>query len=149
MRRITAIALLMPILVACQNSPPPQAQKSRVPSPSASLTSDKFSTGGDADDDPCTRVVSSIGYAGLLLLPAGKEDEQNFENAVLGRLAELRGIVREFGPRLPGGLRGEAESVEKATQGLAKADTPRKTQVAFLKDYRAAADRIVQGCKTS
>ncbi|MFI6497656.1 hypothetical protein [Nonomuraea typhae] len=139
----------MPILVACQTSPPPQARKSQAASPPASTTPDKFSTGGDADDDPCTRVVSSIGYAGLLLLPAGKEDGQNFENAVLGRLAELRGIVQEFGPRLPGRLKDEAEAVEKATHGLAKADTPRKTQVALLKDYRAAADRIVRGCTTS
>ncbi|MFI6905570.1 hypothetical protein ACIBKY_30205 [Nonomuraea sp. NPDC050394] len=131
----------MPMLVACQNSPP--AQKTQAaPSETA-----KYSTGGDPDDDPCTRVVSSIGYAGLLLLPAGREDEQNFENAVLGRLAELRGMVQEFGPRLPQVLRDEAEKVEKATKGLSSAQTPRKRQVALLKDYRAAADRIVEGCK--
>lgn len=138
-RRIAALALLLPLVVACQNGGTPQQTK-------AATQTSKYSTGGDAADDPCKRVVSAIGYAGLMLKPAGHEDEQNFENAVIGRLAELRGITQEFGPRLPEGLVAAARTVEETTHGLAKADTPRKRQVALLKKYRAAAGQIVAGC---
>ncbi|MFI7634590.1 hypothetical protein [Nonomuraea sp. NPDC049400] len=107
----------------------------------------KYSTGGDPTDDPCARVVSAIGYAGLLLEPKGQEDRQNFEDALIGRLAEARGITLEYGDRLPQSLHGAAERVKTATGGLSKGDLPRERQVALLKQYRVAADEIVAGCK--
>ncbi|MFI7124322.1 hypothetical protein ACIBQ1_01425 [Nonomuraea sp. NPDC050153] len=107
----------------------------------------KYSTGGDATDSPCARVVSAIGYANLMLRPKGQEDRQYFEDAVIGRLAELRGITLEFGDRLPDSLKGAVQTIETTTAGLAKNDVPRARQVALLKQYRVAADQIVAGCK--
>ncbi|WP_327085736.1 hypothetical protein OIE66_25730 [Nonomuraea sp. NBC_01738] len=144
MRRITALALLIPLVAACQNAPAPV--KTRAAPPTVTKTAAKYSTGGDTDDDPCTRVVSAIGYAGLMLGPEGRENSQKFENALLGRLAELRGITQEFGSRLPEGLRADAQEVEETTHGLARADVPHARQVKLLKQYRSAADRIVAGC---
>ncbi|MEU8249202.1 hypothetical protein [Nonomuraea sp. NPDC048916] len=131
MRRFAALALLLPLLAGCQQSAAHTAQ---------------YSTGGDPADDPCSRVVSAIGYADLLLRPRGEEDEQNFEDAVLGRLAEARGITLQYGPALPDTLRTAVQTVKDTTAGLAKADVPRERQVALLKDYRAAADQIEAGC---
>jgi hypothetical protein len=129
--RFATLALLVPLLLAgCQDSP----------------SQERYSTGGDATDSPCARVVSSIGYAGLMLEPKGREERQNFEDAVIGRLAEVRGITLEFGPRLPGALQDAVKAVETATAGLSRNDVPRERQVALLKEYRAAADRIVAGC---
>ncbi|QYC40767.1 hypothetical protein Nocox_15765 [Nonomuraea coxensis DSM 45129] len=107
----------------------------------------KYSTGGDPADSPCARVVSAIGYANLLLEPKGQEDRQRFEDAVIGRLAEARGITLQFGPRLPASVKGDVAALESATTGLARNDVPRERQVALLRDYRAAADRIVAGCR--
>ncbi|NUW39746.1 hypothetical protein [Nonomuraea rhodomycinica] len=135
MRRIVVTTLLVPllsILAACQNTP--------------AATAGRYSTGGDPTDDPCARVVSAIGYADLLLRPRGQEDEQYFEDAVLGRLAEARGITLQYGPALPGSLAPAVKDVEAATAGLSRADVPRARQVELLKRYRAAADRIRAGC---
>jgi hypothetical protein len=130
--RLATVALVLPlVLVGCQES---------------ASSSAKYSTGGDPTDDPCARVVSAIGYAGLMLEPRGQEDRQNFEDAVIGRLAEAHGITREFADRLPGSLRPAAETVELTTARLSKSDVPRERQVALLKQYRAAADQIVAGC---
>ncbi|MGN9839373.1 hypothetical protein ACTMTI_14755 [Nonomuraea sp. H19] len=132
MKRLATVALILPVLlVGCQEN--------------ASSTA-KYSTGGDPADDPCARVVSAIGYAGLMLEPKGQEDRQNFEDAVIGRLAEARGITLEYGGRLPGSLQGAVERVKTATAGLSRNDVPRERQVALLKQYRAAADEIVAGC---
>jgi hypothetical protein len=131
-RRIATLALLLPILVGCQHT---------------AASAAKYSTGGDPADAPCARVVSAIGYAGLLLGPRGEEDAQNFENALLGRLAELRGITLEFGDRLPDSLAQDVQTVKTTTAGLARADVPRARQVALLKQYRVAADRIEAGCR--
>ncbi|MEW9548562.1 hypothetical protein [Nonomuraea sp. NPDC050783] len=106
----------------------------------------RYSTGGDPTDSPCARVVSAIGYAGLMLEPKGQEERQYFEDAVIGRLAEARGIVLQFGDRLPASLQGAVATVKATTAGLARNDVPRERQVALLKQYRAAADRIVAGC---
>jgi hypothetical protein len=131
-RRSAAVALLLPALLAgCQEG----ASSAR-----------KYSTGGDPADSPCDRVVSAIGYAGLMLEPKGQEERQIFEDAVIGRLAEAHGITMEFGDRLPGSLRAAAETVKSTTAALSKSDVPRQRQVALLKQYRAAADRIVAGC---
>jgi hypothetical protein len=81
-----------------------------------------------------------------MLEPKGQEERQNFEDAVIGRLAEAHGITMEFGDRLPGSLRAAAETVKSTTAALSKSDVPRQRQVALLKQYRAAADRIVAGC---
>ncbi|MCK2220933.1 hypothetical protein MF672_045080 [Actinomadura sp. ATCC 31491] len=106
----------------------------------------RYSTGGDPTDSPCARVVSAIGYADLLLKPRGQEDRQYFEDAVVGRLAEARGITLQFGDRLPASLKDAVSTVESTTAGLARNDVPHERQVALLKQYRAAADRIVAGC---
>ncbi|MBT2228671.1 hypothetical protein [Nonomuraea sp. NEAU-A123] len=131
MRRLATIALLLPILVGCQHT---------------AASAGRYSTGGDPTDDPCARVVSAIGYAGLMLKPRGQEDSQNFEDAVLGRLAEVRGITLQFGERLPQSLGTAVHTVESTTAGLSRADVPRERQVALLKKYRVAADEITAGC---
>lgn len=131
-RRFAAVALILPALLAgCQEG---------------ASSAQKYSTGGDPADSPCDRVVSALGYAGLMLEPRGQEERQNFEDAVLGRLAEANGITREFGDRLPGSLRDAAETVKSTTAALSKSGVPRERQVALLKQYRAAADRIVAEC---
>ncbi|AQZ64739.1 unnamed protein product [[Actinomadura] parvosata subsp. kistnae] len=136
MKRSATIALILPVLlvlfVGCQEG---------------ASSAQKYSTGGDPTDRPCDRVVSAIGYADLILEPRGQEDRQNFEDAVIGRLAEANGITREFGPRLPDALRPAAETVKQTTAALSKSDVPRQRQVALLRQYRAAADRIVAGCR--
>ncbi|MET7459935.1 hypothetical protein [Nonomuraea sp. NPDC005501] len=134
-RRVAATALLVPflsIVAACQHTP--------------AASAGRYSTGGDPTDDPCARVVSAIGYADLLLKPRGQEDDQYFEDAVLGRLAEARGITLQYGPALPDSLAPAVRDVETATAGLSRADVPRPRKVALLKQYRAAADRIKTGC---
>ncbi|MBF8190537.1 hypothetical protein ITP53_33460 [Nonomuraea sp. K274] len=132
MKRIATTALLLTaLLTACQDD---------------AASAPKYSTGGDPTDSPCARVVSAIGYAGLMLEPKGQEDGQNFEDALIGRLAEARGITLEFGDRLPGSLRQPVETVKTTTAGLSRNDVPRERQVALLKRYRVAADAIVAGC---
>ncbi|TDD47101.1 hypothetical protein E1286_18770 [Nonomuraea terrae] len=132
MNRFAIVALILPVLLAgCQED----ASSAR-----------KYSTGGDPTDSPCARVVSIIGYADLLLEPKGEEERQDFEDAVLGRMAEVRGTTQEFGGRLPGALQDAVQAVETTTQGLSRSDVPHERQVALLKRYRAAADRIVAGC---
>ncbi|MFG1701947.1 hypothetical protein ACFLIM_02030 [Nonomuraea sp. M3C6] len=133
MKRLAAVALMLPILlVGCQDN---------------ASSAEKYSTGGDPTDSPCARVVSAIGYAGLMLKPKGQEDQQYFEDALIGRLAEARGITLEFGDRLPDSLHGAVETVKTTTAGLSRNDVPRERQVALLKQYRVAADQIVAGCK--
>jgi hypothetical protein len=39
------------------------------------------------------------------------------------------------------------ETVRTTTAGLSRNDVPRERQVALLKRYRQAADRIVAGCR--
>lgn len=129
--RFAAIALMLPVLAACQQTP---------------ASGGTYSTGGDPTDSPCARVVSAIGYAGLLLEPEGREQAQNFEDALLGRLAEVRGITLQFGPRLPSSLAPAVRTVLTATEGLARGDVPKQRQVALLKRYRAAAGQITRGC---
>jgi hypothetical protein len=132
-KRLATIALMLPVLlVGCQDD---------------ASSAEKYSTGGDATDSPCARVVSSIGYAGLMLKPKGQEDQQYFEDAVIGRLAEVRGITLQFGGRLPQSLQGAVETVKTTTAGLSRNDVPRERQVTLLKQYRVAADAIVAGCK--
>ncbi|MGP3915285.1 hypothetical protein [Nonomuraea sp. 10N515B] len=138
MKRLAAVALMLPVLlVGCQDDESPRNQTG----------AQQYSTGGDPADSPCARVVSAIGYAGLMLEPRGQEDRQHFEDALIGRLAEARGITLQFGDRLPGSLSGAVETVKTTTAGLSRNDVPRERQVALLKRYRAAADRIVAGCE--
>ncbi|MEV0389968.1 hypothetical protein [Nonomuraea sp. NPDC050643] len=132
MKRLATVALMLPVLLAgCQDDASP---------------AERYSTGGDSTDSPCARVVSSIGYAGLMLEPKGREDRQNFEDALIGRLAEVRGVTLQFGARLPDSLQRATETVLGATAGLSRNNVPRERQVALLKQYRAAADQIVAGC---
>ncbi|MER6583758.1 hypothetical protein [Nonomuraea sp. NPDC001023] len=132
MKRMLTVALVLPVLlVGCQED---------------ASSAQRYSTGGDPTDSPCARVVSAIGYAGLMLKPKGQEEQQYFEDAVIGRLAELRGITLQFGDRLPASLHDAVQSVEAATAGLSRNDVPHARQVALLRQYRAAADQIVAGC---
>ncbi|TMR21203.1 hypothetical protein ETD86_16035 [Nonomuraea turkmeniaca] len=128
MRRFAAVALIL--VAGCSPAP----------------AREQYSTGGDPSDSPCARVVSAIGYANLMLEPKGREERQHFEDAVIGRLAEARGITLQFGDRLPASLKGAVETVRTTTAGLSRNDVPRERQVALLKQYRAAADQIVAGC---
>ncbi|MBB6343896.1 hypothetical protein AB0C18_29480 [Nonomuraea muscovyensis] len=130
-RRLSVLVLMLPLLTACQNSP---------------ATAGRYSTGGDPSDDPCARVVSAIGYADLLLEPRGAEEAQNFESAVLGRLAEARGVTLQYGPALPPSLAPAVRALETSTSGLSRADVPRERQVRLLREYRAAAEQIRTGC---
>ncbi|NUP65952.1 MAG: hypothetical protein HOW71_27720 [Nonomuraea sp.] len=133
MKRLATVALLLPVLLAgCQED---------------ASSAQKYSTGGDPADSPCARVVSAIGYAGLMLKPKGQEEQQYFEDAVIGRLAELRGITLQFGDRLPASLHPAVETVKTVTAGLSRNDVPHERQVALLKQYRVAADQIVAGCE--
>ncbi|NUP79111.1 MAG: hypothetical protein HOV96_16365 [Nonomuraea sp.] len=133
MKRLATVALLLPVLLAgCQED---------------ASSAQKYSTGGDPADSPCARVVSAIGYAGLMLKPKGQEEQQHFEDAVIGRLAELRGITLQFGDRLPASLHPAVETVKTVTAGLSRNDVPHERQVALLKQYRVAADQIVAGCE--
>ncbi|TYB54168.1 hypothetical protein FXF51_48225 [Nonomuraea sp. PA05] len=133
MKRSATIALILPaLLVGCQEG---------------ASSSQKFSTGGDPTDSPCDRVVSAIGYAGLMLEPKGQEDRQNFEDALIGRLAEVHGITLQFGPGLPGSLQEDVRTVKETTAGLSRNGVPKERQVALLRQYRAAADRIEAGCE--
>ncbi|WP_188194989.1 hypothetical protein [Nonomuraea sp. SYSU D8015] len=133
MKRFATLALIVPLLlVGCQDD---------------ASSEQKFSTGGDPADSPCARVVSAIGYAELMLEPKGQEERQNFEDAVISRLAEAYGITLEFGDRLPRSLSGAVETVKRTTKSLSKTDVPRERQVALLKEYRTAAGQIVAGCK--
>ncbi|MFI6484360.1 hypothetical protein ACIBH1_41015 [Nonomuraea sp. NPDC050663] len=127
MRSFLALAVLV-LLAGCQSEPPP-----------------KYSSNNNTDS-PCARVVSAIGYAELMLEPKGREESQNFEAAVLGRIAETRGINAEFGGRLPAGAQAAAGEVERTAAGLATADIPRDRQVELLKRYRAATDEIRKHC---
>ncbi|HEX4812462.1 MAG TPA: hypothetical protein VFV66_06880 [Nonomuraea sp.] len=138
MKRLATVALIVPVLLAgCQAAERPQPERSAA---------QQYSTGGDAADSPCTRVVSALGYAGLMLEPKGREDHQNFEDAVIGRLAEARGITLQFGDRLPASLKEAVETVRTTTAGLSRNDVPRARQVELLRQYRMAADAIVAGC---
>jgi hypothetical protein len=131
-KRLATVALIIPVLLGgCQEDASSAA---------------KYSTGGDPADSPCTRVVSAIGYVNLMLRPKGQEDRQYFEDAVTGRLAELRGITLQFGDRLPESLQTAVEGIKAATAGLSRNDVPHERQVALLKQYRVAADEIVAGC---
>ncbi|MGW0802858.1 hypothetical protein [Nonomuraea sp. NPDC002799] len=133
MKRLTALAFMIPLLLAgCQDDASP---------------AQKYSTGGDPGDSPCARVVSAIGYAGLMLRPKGEEDRQHFEDALTGRLAEVRGITLQFGGRLPSGLQGAVQTVMTTTEGLSRNDVPRDRAVSLLKRYRVAADEVVAGCR--
>lgn len=132
-KRLATVALILPVLlVGCQED---------------ASSAQKYSTGGDPTDSPCARVVSAIGYANLMLKPKGQEEQQHFEDAVIGRLAELRGITLQFGDRLPASLEPAVETVRTVTAGLSRNDVPRERQVALLKQYRVAADQIVAGCE--
>ncbi|MFI7704797.1 hypothetical protein [Nonomuraea sp. NPDC049480] len=130
---MATVALILPVLlVGCQDD---------------ASSAEKYSTGGDPTDSPCARVVSAIGYAELMLQPKGQEERQNFEDAVISRLAESYGITLEFGDRLPRSLSGAVETVKRTGKALSRNDVPRERQVTLLKEYRAAADQIVAGCK--
>ncbi|WP_432932614.1 hypothetical protein ACQPZZ_15375 [Microbispora sp. CA-135349] len=134
-----ALALLA--LAACGSPALPPA-----PSPSSSA---HFLVGADFGDDPCARIVSAIGYAEPLLVPAGEEDTQKFGEGVRGRLAYVHGVVLEYGPRLPRELLPYEPILVATTDRLSPAATPFDQQVGALKEYRTAAAAVKKGCPAS
>ncbi|WP_143590183.1 hypothetical protein [Thermoactinospora rubra] len=133
MRTLAALALAVPLaLTGCQADQPKDQPK--------------YSTGGNTSDSPCARVASAIGYAELMLVPPGQEERQNFEDAVISRIAEVNGITAEFADRLPAQAREPATQVRQAASALSKGDVPHDRQVRLLKQYRAATGRLQQAC---
>lgn len=130
--RALAVLFLSVTLAACQQEAPAAPQAAAAPSPTG--------------DTPCHVMVNAIGYADLLLKPPGQEESQNFEDAVVSRLQEVRGYGEQVGPGLPGELAAALETVLSAAEGLARTDLPREQQVELLRKYRPAARQIVEGC---
>ncbi|TQS22894.1 hypothetical protein [Microbispora hainanensis] len=137
----TQAALALLTLAAC-GSPAPE--KAPPPSPVA-----RYLVGADPSDDPCVRIVSAIGYAEPLLVPAGEEDTQEFSEGVRGRLAYVHGVVLEYGPRLPRELLPYESVLTTTTDRLSPAATPFDRQVRALKEYRAASAAVKKGCPAS
>ncbi|WP_066362019.1 hypothetical protein [Herbidospora mongoliensis] len=132
-------ALSLAALTACATAPPP---------PTAAST-DLYVTGADPDDDPCERVVSALGFAELILKPAGQEESQEFGEGVRGRIAYGEGVILTYGPKLPKELAGHAATLKRTIRELVPAATPHEKAVASLKEWRAAATAIERGCEAS
>ncbi|GII54034.1 hypothetical protein Pth03_24230 [Planotetraspora thailandica] len=148
MKQPKPLAALLPALftlsvaVACS----PAAPHASASPPRPSTTTAQYVVGADPRDDACARVVSAIGFAGPLLRPPGQENRQSFDEGVRGRLAYVEGVVSEYGPRLPAPLLPAQDTLRETTHGLAPSTTPLAEQIRLLKDYRSAADTIVDGC---
>ncbi|SDR11764.1 hypothetical protein [Thermostaphylospora chromogena] len=102
--------------------------------------------GARPDDDPCTRVLSALGFADLLLLPAGQEEHQNFDDAVRGRLAYVQGVVLQYGSRLPSEVHDEGATLRRTAKALAPAVTPHEEQIRLLREYRRAERAVRDAC---
>ena len=104
------------------------------------------SSSGSSAAQACERLVALIGYSEESLLPAGQEDRQKFDDAARGGVAEAIGTAERYGSQLPASLQPAARRLVKDGYEIVPAAAPRETQVASLRDYREAADAIVQGC---
>jgi hypothetical protein len=87
-----------------------------------------------------------IGYSEESLLPAGQEDQQKFDDAARGGIAEAIGTAERYGSQLPVSLQPAARRLVKDGYQIVPATAPRDSQVASLRDYRQAAEEIVHGC---
>ncbi|GAB1817519.1 hypothetical protein [Herbidospora sp. RD11066] len=135
-RLLTALALAA--LTACATTPPP-------PDPVAA-PSDRYMTGTEPGDDPCQRVVSALGFAEIVLKPAGQEEGQEFGEGVRGRIAYGEGVILTYGAKLPAELAEHTATLKRVIRELVPAATPHEKAVAALKEWRAAATAIERVC---
>ena len=115
-------------------------------SSSAGSPTPASSSGSSAAAQACQRLVALIGYAEESLLPAGQEDQQKFDDAARGGIAEAIGTAERYGSQLPASVQPAAQQLVRQGYQIVPATAPRETQVASLRDYRRAADKIVRGC---
>lgn len=143
LRTIAAFAALVAGMAGCSGEDAPAAAPG-APGPTPSVT---LSAAVTVKENGCARLLSAIGYADLVLLPAGREDEQSFDSAVRGRLAYVEGTVVLYREFLPPNARELAETLRQEVKRLVSAKTPRAEQVAALKDYRETVRQVVAACR--
>jgi len=93
--------------------------------------------------------VALIGYSEESLVPAGQENDQKFDDAARGGIAEAIGTAERYGSQLPASVQPAAQQLVKEGYQIVPAGAPRGIQVASLRDYRRAADEIVRGCASA
>ena len=103
-------------------------------------------TSPSAAEQACNNIISLIGYAELVLLPAEQANEQTFDINVRGRIAESIGTAEREAEALPAELRGQALALAEAGKGLTNAQTPHDEQVAALLEWRQIAEEIERDC---
>lgn len=110
-------------------------------------------SGGSSPPPPaaasaCSSIVSLIGYAEELLLPAGQEDDQVFDSAVRGRIAEVVGTVEQEAAALPESLRDLAADLAAAARTAVPARTAHEVQVAALREFRRLSTEVTASCES-
>lgn len=151
LRAALVVAALAAGLSAC--SPEPETSADGVPSGSVSAGGASpgtagavYVTGAKTGDDPCTRVVSAIGYLGLSLLPAGREEAQHWDGDLRGRFGYLRGTLAMYGSRLPGPASDAATAIDDVAETLSRADTADSRRPDLLRRYRTASAAVLAAC---
>ncbi|MCG5212485.1 hypothetical protein [Streptosporangium sp. KLBMP 9127] len=139
---VICVALPCLTLAGCARAATPSSAPSGVPSTATTAPA-------AAQDTPCARVVSALGFADLLLAPEGQERRQSFDDAVRGRLAYVEGVLLEYGSRLPPEVLPHEAELRRTTRGLAPAATPRGERIRLLKDYRTAAGAVRRACPST
>lgn len=134
--------LIPPVALMCLLSCSPAAGGPAATGAAASPSS----SSSVSPDTPCSLVVSAIGYAEGVLLPAGREDEQKFDGGVRGHIAYVWGVLERYGKQLPSTLQAHQETLLRTSKGLSPAATPHKEQVRLLREYNAAAAAVTAGC---
>lgn len=135
---LPALCLTLLATAACASDAPA--------APSTGLSRDPHLIGAAPGDDPCTRVLSALGFADLLLLPAGQEEHQNFDDAVRGRLAYVQGVVLQYGSRLPAEVHDDGAALRRTANALTPAAIPHEEQIRLLREYRRAEKAVRAAC---
>jgi hypothetical protein len=135
-------------LTACSDGTP-GAAPSRHDVPDARVTPVSPPKGSPAArrQDGCARIISALGYADQVLLGAGREREQRFDEGVRGRLAYVAGTVEMFARAVPPAVTVHAAAVGRDAAAMTAASTPQAEQVERLLRYRADADALVNACR--
>ncbi|MEU8171970.1 hypothetical protein AB0C14_03780 [Microbispora hainanensis] len=153
LRTALVVSALAVGLSACQSaSPEPEASSGSVSSlgtASGKTTGAVYVTGAKADEDPCARVVSAIGYLGLSLRPAGQEEAQHWDGDVRGRFGYLRGTLAMYGPHLPASASASVATIDGLADTLSRADTAGSRRTDLLRRYRKASDAVLTACGRS
>lgn len=153
LRTALVVSALAVGLAACQSaSSEPGASPDSVSSlgtASGKTTGAVYVTGAKADDDPCARVVSAIGYLGLSLLPAGQEEAQHWDGDVRGRFGYLRGTLAMYGPHLPASASASVSAIDGVAATLSRADTAGSERTDLLRRYRKASAAVLTACGRS